>query len=258
MSSEQIVQDSQLLVTTGQLPLIRTQSRKIFISGLLTGTDHYSILKVFSTYGEVVEIVIDDKYATVEFKDGNVVDDLEKIGCLSLEIGEVSLSRVLKEHYESIVKSDMFPRPGCTMPSDVQIKTFNQNDALLLPSVHSHSGVMYHPIAYQYMFPPPPLGHYYDPYLHSSPIPSPVHSIPVTPVVMSNVIVDSRSCVQNYEIDSQTRFSFDTRPLVEDPSPLQKPLLSNVKPNRGSLYLGTSSPIFLWSSTCFYPCCHST
>ena len=62
MSSEQIVQDSQLLETTGQLPLIRTQSRKIFISGLLTGTDHYSILKVFSTYGEVVEIVIDDKF----------------------------------------------------------------------------------------------------------------------------------------------------------------------------------------------------
>ena len=24
------------------------------------------------------------------------------------------------------------------------------------------------------------------------------------------------------------------------------------------LYLGTSSTIFLWSSTCFYPCCHST
>ena len=104
MSSEQIVQDSQLLETTGQLPF-RRQSKKIFVSGLHTGTDHHAVLKVFSSYGEVVEIVIDDKYATVEFKDKNVVDDLEKIGYLSLEIGEVGLSRVLQEHYEFGVKT---------------------------------------------------------------------------------------------------------------------------------------------------------
>jgi len=91
-------------------PLIRDQqvkspsevSNKIFVSKLEPDHTEEEIRILFSSFGEVEQVVVDGYSAIVAFKDERVVNELAEMGEISLNSSKLFMARVLEEH----------PKPG--------------------------------------------------------------------------------------------------------------------------------------------------
>jgi len=74
-------------------------TKKIFLSGLGTSDDaKEDIRQLFSGYGDVVEVVVDGRYATVTFTEERVVQDMEQLGEIMLNSTKLYIGRILEEH----------------------------------------------------------------------------------------------------------------------------------------------------------------
>ena len=72
-------------------------TNKIFVSGLEMDTKN-DIRELFSSYGDVLEVVLDGAYATVTFSEEKSVQEMVLMGEVMLNSTKLSIARVLEEH----------------------------------------------------------------------------------------------------------------------------------------------------------------
>jgi len=73
-------------------------SNKIFVSKLEADHTEEEIRILFSSFGEVEQVVVDGYSAIVAFKDESVVNELEGMGEITLNSTKLFMARVLEEH----------------------------------------------------------------------------------------------------------------------------------------------------------------
>jgi len=191
--------------TTRRLESAATFCNKIFVSKLKPYHTSEDIKKLFSSFGELSEVVVDGHGAIVTFKDENVVKDLEDVGEIMCKSTKLSIAKVIEEHQKA---------PGTYDPSCHQ----------------DQAGFVSQEVPYHYTDQMPEPNYY--PYQHTSwyqtsiyPAPSypyeqlvPVHAqSQQVPGLITNVSLSSPPVLpSNFDINTpvnaveQSVFSFDT------------------------------------------------
>jgi len=132
---------------------------KIFVSGLETKDTKTDIRELFSSYGDVLEVVLDGAYATVTFSEEKSVQEMVLMGEVMLNSTKLSIARVLEEHKEAPDNDAPFYQAG-VMPAPAPAP-FQQYQYQPQPTepVLSSSYPAY-PAWYQPVHLPPPSQHY--------------------------------------------------------------------------------------------------
>ena len=91
-------------------------TNKIFVSWLEMDTTKNDIRELFSSYGDVLEVVVDGAYATVTFTEEKSVQEMVQMGEIMLNSTKLSIARVLEEHKEAPDNDDPFYQAG-VMPA---------------------------------------------------------------------------------------------------------------------------------------------
>jgi len=135
-------------------------TNKIFVSGLGLGDTEEQVRQLFSSYGDVLGVMVDGSCATVTFQEERVVQEIEQVRDITLRGRNLTIARVLEEHLDSpdnnhsapFYQSGPMPAPAPQFPAPAP--QYPAPDTGLSSSYPS-----YHPVWYQQ---PPPHSPYYD------------------------------------------------------------------------------------------------
>ena len=90
-----------IVVNDQQVKASPEVSKKIFVSRLGANHSEEDIKTLFSSFGEVEQVVVDGYSAIVTFKEERVVKELEEMGEIMLNSTKLFLARVLEEYPKS-------------------------------------------------------------------------------------------------------------------------------------------------------------
>eukprot|EP00092_Neocalanus_flemingeri_P015287 GFUD01016525.1.p1 GENE.GFUD01016525.1~~GFUD01016525.1.p1 ORF type:complete len:349 (-),score=107.55 GFUD01016525.1:103-1149(-) len=180
-------------------------ANKIFVSGLMVGEEvEEQLMKLFSGYGEVTEVVVDGSCATVTFQEEEVARQVEMLQTVPLGGRKITIARVLEEKVEApIYEAEQVPYNTGPTPYPYQ-------------DIHSSSYPSYQP-AYQYpvWYPVAQAPYpYYDQAITDCGPVQPQQCLPALPAASNHFSVPPPTPINGEPgIITKSVFSFDTLAL---------------------------------------------
>jgi len=140
-------------------------TNKIFVAGLEMKATKMDIRELFSSYGDVLEVVVDGAYATVTFSEEKSVQEMVQMGEIMLNSTKLSIARVLEELKEApdndvpFYQAGVMPVPAPAPFQRYQYQPQPQPTEPVLRSSYPAYQTAY-PAWYQPPQLPPPSQHY--------------------------------------------------------------------------------------------------